>query len=73
MRYITDKQFMEKRVLGMILSLLGVIGLIYAGVSFLNGGDGTRNIKLIIFSGILGVIFFIAGIGLVKNTNDKAT
>jgi hypothetical protein len=64
---------MEKRVLGIILSLLGVAGLIYAGISFLNGGEDTRNIKLIIFSGVLGAIFFFAGIGLVRNTNDKAS
>jgi len=65
---------MEKRVLGIILSLLGVIGLIYAGITFLNGNTGaTRNIKAIIFSGVLGAIFFFAGIGLVRNTKDKAT
>ena len=64
---------MEKRILGIILSLLGVIGLIYAGISFMNGGTGTRNIKVIIFSGILGAIFFFAGVGLVRNTKDKAT
>ncbi len=64
---------MEKRVLGIILSLLGVVGLIYAGISFLNGSADTRNIKVIIFSGILGVVFFFAGISLVKNTKDKAT
>jgi uncharacterized membrane protein len=63
---------MEKRVIGVILSLLGVAGLIYAGVSFLNGGEGERNIKLIIFAGVLGAIFFFAGIGLIRNTNDKA-
>ena len=64
---------MEKRVLGIILSLLGVIGLIYAGVSFMNGGSGDRNIKAIIFSGVVGAIFFFTGIGLIKNTKDKAT
>lgn len=64
---------MEKRLLGIILSLLGVFGLIYAGFSFMNGGTDTRNIKLIIFTGILGAVFFIAGISLVRNTNDKAT
>ncbi len=63
---------MEKRILGVILSLLGVSGLIYAGVSFLNGGDSTRNIKLIIFAGVLGAVFFTAGIGLIKSTHDKA-
>lgn len=67
------KRFMEKRVLGIILSLLGIAGLIYAGISFMNGGTGERNIKAIIFSGILGAIFFFAGIGLIRNTKDKAT
>ncbi len=64
---------MEKRILGIILSLLGVVGLLYAGISFMNGGTGTRNIKAIIFTGILGAIFFSAGISLVRNTKDKAT
>ncbi|MGG9960725.1 hypothetical protein [Ferruginibacter sp. SUN106] len=64
---------MEKRVLGIILSLLGVAGLIYAGVYFMNGGTGTRNVKGIIVAGIIGAIFFFAGIGLVRNTKDKAT
>jgi hypothetical protein len=64
---------MEKRVLGIVLSLLGVTGLIYAGICFLNGGSGQKNIKLIIFSGVLGSVFFFAGIALVRNTKDKAT
>jgi len=64
---------MEKRVLGIILSLLGVASLIYAGISFMDGGTGTRNIKVIILFGILGAIFFFAGISLVRNTKDKAT
>ncbi len=64
---------MEKRILGIILSLLGIAGLIYAGVHFMNGGEGTRNIKVIIFTGVLGAIFFFSGIGLIRNTKDKAT
>lgn len=64
---------MEKRVLGIILSLLGVAGIIYAAFSFLNGGTGEKNIKLIVAFGIVGAVFFFAGIGLVRNTNDKAT
>jgi len=62
---------MEKRVLGIILSLLGVAGLIIAGVQFLNGSGSSRNIKEIIIYGTLGAIFFFAGISLVKNTKDK--
>ncbi len=64
---------MEKRILGIILSILGIIGLIYAGISFMEGNAGTRNIKTIIIYGILGAIFFIAGIGLIKSTKDKET
>jgi uncharacterized membrane protein len=71
--YLVQNIIMEKRILGIILSLLGVAGLIYAGVCFMNGGDAIRNIKAIIFSGVLGAIFFFAGIGLIRNTKDKAT
>ena len=64
---------MEKRVMGIILSLLGVVGLILAAVNFINGGGGTRNIKEIVIYGILGAIFFFAGISLIRTTRDKAT
>lgn len=64
---------MEKRVLGIILSLLGVAGLILAAVNFMNGGEGLRNIKSIIIYGILGAIFFFSGISLIRNTRDRAS
>jgi uncharacterized membrane protein len=64
---------MEKRILGVALTILGIIGLIYAGVIFMNGAEGGKNIKTIIFAGILGVLFFFAGISLIRNTQDKAT
>lgn len=64
---------MEKRVLGIILTLLGVAGLIAAAFYFMNGGSGTRSVKSIVMFGVLGAIFFAAGIGLIQNTKDKAT
>jgi hypothetical protein len=64
---------MEKRTLGIILALAGVVGLILAGVNFMNGGANTHNIKQIILYGVLGAIFFFAGVGLIRNTRDKAT
>lgn len=64
---------MEKRVLGIILAILGIAGLILAAISFMQGGDGARHIKSLLVYGVLGIIFFVAGIGLVRNTNDKAT
>ncbi len=63
---------MEKRILGIILTLLGVVGLIIAGVSFMNKSDSAYNIKTIVMYGLLGAIFFFAGIGLIRTTNDKA-
>jgi uncharacterized membrane protein len=61
---------MEKRVLGIILSIMGIIGLIMAGVNFMNNSNGEYNIKSIAVYGILGLIFFFAGIGLIRNTRD---
>jgi hypothetical protein len=64
---------MEKRTLGIILALAGVVGLILAGVNFLKGGADTYNVKQIILFGVLGAVFFFAGVGLIRNTRDKAT
>ena len=64
---------MEKRVLGIILALVGIVGLILAGVNFIKGGTSTHNIKQIILYGVLGAIFFFAGVGLIRSTRDRAT
>ncbi|MEO6314769.1 MAG: hypothetical protein ABIU63_04625 [Chitinophagaceae bacterium] len=64
---------MEKRILGIVLSVLGIAGIIYAGISFVNGGSGAKSVKTIIFTGVVGALFFFAGISLIKNTKDKAT
>jgi uncharacterized membrane protein len=64
---------MEKRILGVVLSALGIIGLILAAVRFASHGTGGPGLRLTIISLILGAIFFFSGISLVKNTNDKAT
>ena len=64
---------MEKRTFGIILTLLGVVGLILAGVNFLKGNTNTYNIKQIVAFGILGAVFFFAGIRLIQSTKDKAT
>jgi hypothetical protein len=64
---------MEKRTLGIILTLLGMVGLILAGVNFINDGANVRNVKQIVLYGVLGAIFFFAGVGLIRNTRDRAT
>lgn len=58
-----------KRTFGTILTVLGIIGLIYCGFGFVNHSTDTRGL---IVAGIIGIIFFFSGIGLVKNTKDEA-
>jgi len=61
---------MEKRVIGVILTLLGIIALIWGAMTFVNHSGTTYNVKLIVTCGILGIVFFFAGIGLVRSTKD---
>jgi uncharacterized membrane protein len=61
-----------KRTFGFILTLLGIIGLIYAAYTFMNTSGGTYEIKSLAVFGILGLIFFIYGISLVRNTKDES-
>ncbi|MBC7743851.1 MAG: hypothetical protein H7096_01975 [Flavobacterium sp.] len=58
-----------KRTFGLILTIMGIIGLIYAAYGFVQGAEGAK--ELIVFA-VLGVIFFFTGISLVKNTTDQA-
>lgn len=59
-----------KRVFGIILTVLGIGGLIYAAILFM-GSEGSKNqVKALIVYGILGAIFFFTGIGLIRETSD---
>jgi hypothetical protein len=59
-----------KRTFGALLTILGIVGLIYAAIVFINTGFGDRDIRQIAIYGILGLVFFLSGIGLVKQTKD---
>lgn len=61
-----------KRIFGAILTILGIVGLIYAAILFVNTSDGVRNFKILGIYGTLGLIFFISGIGLVRTTKDES-
>lgn len=59
-----------KKIFGTILTLLGIAGLLYAAVSLVNKAAGVHNVKEIVIYGILGLIFFFAGVGLIRTTTD---
>lgn len=61
-----------KRIFGALLTLLGIGGLIYAAVLFVNASGGTSDTKALFIYGILGLLFFISGISLVRTTKDES-
>jgi uncharacterized membrane protein len=61
-----------KRTFGIILTVLGIAGLIYAAIIFMETSGTNDQIKSLIVWGILGAIFFFTGIGLIKGTRDDA-
>jgi len=61
-----------KRIFGGVLTVLGIGSLIYAAVIFVNNSGGTRDTKALVIYGILGLIFFIAGISLIRTTKDES-
>jgi len=60
-----------KRIFGALLTILGIGGLIYAAVLYVNSQEN-NDIKALVIYGLLGLLFFIAGISLVRTTKDEA-
>ncbi len=58
-----------KKIFGAVLTLLGIGGLVYTAILFANGSGTT---KMMMVYGILGTIFFFAGVGLIRNTKSEA-
>ena len=68
---INSTQFMNiKRIFGAFLTLFGIGGLIYSVILFVNK-SGEHNVKALITYGIIGFIFFLSGIGLIRITKDE--
>ena len=57
-----------KRTFGGILTVLGIIGLIYTGVEIINKSANTSTLIVV---GLISLLFFFSGIGLVKGTKDE--
>ena len=61
-----------KRIFGALLTTLGISGLIYDAVIFSNTGGSEKDIKSLVIYGILGAVFFMAGISLIRTTKDES-
>ena len=65
-----------KRTFGAILTILGIIGIIMGAYGFMNSGASVAGMNMNMLTSlvpfIVGLIFFIAGYGLVKNTGDRS-
>jgi hypothetical protein len=58
-----------KRTFGAILTLLGIIGLIYTGLGIINHHSAFTTLTVV---GIIAVMFFFTGISLIRNTSDES-
>ncbi len=61
-----------KRFFGTVLTILGIIGLIYTAVVFSRTSGAANEIRSLIIYGILGIVFFVSGISLIKTTKDES-
>jgi uncharacterized membrane protein len=57
-----------KRTFGAILTVLGIIGLIYTGISIIQH-QGNYTTMMVV--GVIAILFFFSGIGLVRTTTDQ--
>lgn len=61
-----------KRIFGTILTALGIGGLIYTAYLFSITSGSNDDIRTLIIYGVLGFVFFLTGISLIKTTKDEA-
>jgi hypothetical protein len=57
-----------KRIFGVLLTLLGLGGLLYAAADFMQGGVARASWIYL----ILGGVFFFSGISLIRSTGNPA-
>jgi uncharacterized membrane protein len=62
----------QKRTFGSILTILGIIGIIIGAMGFMGVGGLHLGKTNSVVPFIVGLIFFFAGINLVKTTGDRA-
>jgi hypothetical protein len=58
---------METKTWGMIVSVLGILGLVTA-VLFMNTADGMKHLVVLFVGGVLGAAAFFAGIRMIPRS-----
>ena len=71
MIFIKSNNMNIKRIFGALLTLLGLGGLIYAAIIFVNLVCSTHDIKEVVIYSVLGLIFFISGISLIQTIQEN--
>ena len=61
-----------KRIFGAILTLLGIGGLVYSAIVVIHTTGGTYDLKSLIVFAVLGLLFFVSGMGLIRTTEDES-
>lgn len=61
---------MRRKIVGIILSILGIAGLISAFI-YMNGADSADHLAATLARGVLGAIAFFAGIWLVDHATGR--
>ena len=61
-----------KRLFGALLTILGIGALVYTAVVFTDTSGSERDVKSLIIYGVLGIVFFISGISLIRTTKDES-
>lgn len=69
---IKIKQMNLKRIFGALLTGLGIVGLIYTAVIFADTSGEMADVRKLIIYGVLGVLFFVSGISLIRTTKDES-
>ena len=71
-RLLKNKIMNLKRIFGTILTALGIGGLVYTAYLFSMTSGSNQDIRTLIIYGVLGFVFFLTGISLIKTTKDEA-
>ncbi|HEV9037022.1 MAG TPA: hypothetical protein VGQ51_10385 [Puia sp.] len=61
---------MRRKIVGIILSILGIAGLVSAFI-YMNGPDSSEHLAALLARGVLGAIAFFAGIWLVDHNAGR--